>query len=75
MLVSPMSCDAPAGWADPIKRFNGTSVWVWQNHRFNLTNRIADEIVPLGVGLVLDTLARRLERLRTVRWGFQGESA
>jgi NitT/TauT family transport system permease protein len=27
------------------------------------------------IGLVLDTLARRLERLRTVRWGFQGESA
>ena len=30
----------------------------------------------IGVtGLVLDTLARRLERLRTVRWGFQGEAA
>jgi len=27
------------------------------------------------IGLALDTLARRLERLRTVRWGFQGESA
>jgi NitT/TauT family transport system permease protein len=27
------------------------------------------------IGLVLDTLARRLERLRTVRWGFQGEAA
>ena len=27
------------------------------------------------IGLVLDTLARQLETLRTVRWGFQGESA
>jgi NitT/TauT family transport system permease protein len=27
------------------------------------------------IGLTLDMLARRLEKLRTVRWGFQGESA
>ena len=27
------------------------------------------------IGLGLDTLARRLERLKSVRWGFQGESA
>jgi len=27
------------------------------------------------IGLVLDILARQLERLRTVRWGFQHESA
>ena len=27
------------------------------------------------IGLALDVLARRLEKLRTVRWGFQGESA
>ena len=49
-LNLPVQLDAPAGWADPLKRYNGTNVWVWQNHRFNLTNRIADEIVPLGVG-------------------------
>jgi ABC-type nitrate/sulfonate/bicarbonate transport system permease component len=28
-----------------------------------------------AIGLLLDTLARRLERLKTVRWGFQGEAA
>ena len=49
-LALPVWLDAPAGWANSLKRYNGTSVWVWQNHRFNLTNRIADEIVPLGIG-------------------------
>ena len=48
-LALPVWLDAPAGWAAPLKRYNGTNVWVWQNHRFNLTNRIADETVPLGV--------------------------
>ena len=49
-LALPIALDASAGWADPLKRYNGTNVWVWQNHLFNLTNRMADEVVPLGVG-------------------------
>lgn len=49
-LGLPVVLDAPAGWAAPLQRYNGTNVWVWQNHRFNLTNRLADEMVPFGVG-------------------------
>lgn len=36
---------------------------------------VAGMLLIGAIGLVLDTLARRLERLRTVRWGFQGEAA
>jgi NitT/TauT family transport system permease protein len=36
---------------------------------------VAGMLLIGAIGLALDTLARRLERLRTVRWGFQGESA
>ena len=32
---------------------------------------VAGMLLIGAIGLVLDTLARRLERLRTVRWGFQ----
>ena len=48
-LQLPVSLDGPAGWADPLKRYNGTNVWVWQNHRFNATNRLGDDTVPFGV--------------------------
>jgi len=49
-LALPVSLDAPAGWAESIKRYNGINVWLWQNHRFNATNRVGDETVPFGVG-------------------------
>ena len=49
-LNLPVQLDGPAGWADPLKHYNGTSVWVWQNHRFNLTNRLGDDAVPFGLG-------------------------
>ena len=49
-LNLPVQLDGPAGWADPLKQYNGTSVWTWQNHRFNTTNRLGDEAVPFGLG-------------------------
>ena len=49
-LNLPVQLDAPAGWADALKRYNGTSVWTWQNHRFNATNRLGDDTVPFGIG-------------------------
>jgi NitT/TauT family transport system permease protein len=36
---------------------------------------VAGMLLIGAIGLVLDLLARRLERLRAVRWGFQEESA
>lgn len=45
-----MQPDAPAGWADPLKPYHGSRVWTWQNHPFNVTNRIGDDTVPLGLG-------------------------
>ena len=48
-LSLPVLLDGPAGWADPLKRYNGTNIWVWQNHRFNTTNRVGDDTVPLGL--------------------------
>ena len=49
-LALPVSLDAPAGWAEPLQRCNGANVWVWQNHRFNTTNRVGDDNVPFGMG-------------------------
>jgi hypothetical protein len=49
-LALPVSLDAPAGWAEPLQRYNGVNVWVWQNHRFNTTNRVGDDNVPFGMG-------------------------
>ncbi len=46
----PVVIDGPAGWADPLKKYNGTGVWTWQNHQSNVVVRIADEMVPLGIG-------------------------
>jgi NitT/TauT family transport system permease protein len=36
---------------------------------------VAGMVLIGAIGLALDVLARRLEKLRSVRWGFQGESA
>lgn len=46
----PVSLDGPAGWADHLKRYNGTGVWAWENHRINLTSRIGDDTVPFSLG-------------------------
>ena len=48
-LNLPVALDGPGGWADPLKKYNGTGVWAWQNHRANVLSRMGDEIVPLGM--------------------------
>ncbi|MBP7868234.1 MAG: prolyl oligopeptidase family serine peptidase [Acidobacteria bacterium] len=48
-LNLPVEIDGPGGWADPLKAWNGTGVWDWQNHQATLTLRRGDEMVPFGV--------------------------
>ncbi|MBU1695138.1 MAG: prolyl oligopeptidase family serine peptidase, partial [Verrucomicrobia bacterium] len=46
----PVRSDAPGGWADHLKSFDGTGVWTWQNHRRTASNLVARASVPLGFG-------------------------
>jgi hypothetical protein len=48
-LNLPVRSRGPGAWADPLKRYDGTGVWDWQNHQANLVGRLADEMAPLGV--------------------------
>ena len=50
----PVEIAAPGEWAAPLQKYNGTSVWDWENSvetlsATRLPGRQADEMAPLGV--------------------------
>jgi pimeloyl-ACP methyl ester carboxylesterase len=53
-LNLPVSISAPNGWANPLKDYNGTGVWDWQNlidsaTGTKLASRLGDDMALLGV--------------------------
>ena len=56
-LNLPISLEAPKGWADRLKKYNGVSIWDWQNLQLSLNPppgnalrpRILDEMAPFSV--------------------------
>jgi len=53
-LNLPVVINAPANWADRLKKYNGIGVWDWQNYQdslsaLRLASRRADDIVPFGI--------------------------
>ena len=49
-LNLPVTNRGPGNLAAHLAAFNGRGVWDWQNHQTNLATRLADEMVPFGVG-------------------------
>lgn len=45
---APVSLFAPLDWANPLRPFNGLSVWDWQDFRFHTRERCGQNFVPLG---------------------------
>ena len=53
-LALPVQISAPNHWADALQKYNGTSVWDWQDYIDNvsgnkLTSHLYDEVAPIGV--------------------------
>ena len=49
-LNLPVRIAGPLDWAGHLTGHDGTGVWDWQNHQANLQSRVAEEMVPFGVG-------------------------
>ena len=45
----PVAIAAPNDWAAHLAAYNGSSVWVWQNHQANLAARAGDAMTPFGL--------------------------
>lgn len=61
----PIVSDALHGWADHLKKYDGSRVYTWQNHQLNLVTRKGDDMVPLGIAHGLKDTA--------IEWSTQGE--
>ncbi len=45
----PVEIVGPSNWAAPLRRYDGTGVWDWQDHQHQLRRRVRDEMVPVGI--------------------------
>ncbi|MDD5371461.1 MAG: prolyl oligopeptidase family serine peptidase, partial [Anaerolineaceae bacterium] len=74
-LALPVRLDAPAGWADPLKKYDGVSAWDWQNLLLSLDppaggpmrERMQDDMAPFTV------VHEPLDRV--INWATQGQPA
>ena len=45
----PTEINGPGGWAEHLRRYNGTGVWDWHDHQANFDRRMGDEMAPMGL--------------------------
>lgn len=63
----PVQIIGPGDWAQHLQEYSGSGIWDWQNHQANVQQRLADEMVPLGIDCGLNDTS--------VTWETQGRPA